>query len=53
MTPRPDFIAGNTRLRARLPALLGPVDYDQLAGLSLAARRRTARDVDLPPLPEP
>lgn len=35
MTPRPDFIAGNTRLRARLPALLGPVDYDQLASLSL------------------
>jgi vacuolar-type H+-ATPase subunit C/Vma6 len=34
MTPRPDFIAGNTRLRARLPALLGPVDYDQLASLS-------------------
>src|SRR4051794_37828132 len=37
MTPRPDFIAGNTRLRARLPALLGPVDYDQLAGVSRAA----------------
>ncbi|TDW79519.1 V-type ATPase subunit [Kribbella sp. VKM Ac-2566] len=34
MTPRPDFITGNTRLRARLPALLGPVDYDQLAGVS-------------------
>jgi hypothetical protein len=33
MTPRPDFIAGNTRLRARLPALLGPAEYDQLAGL--------------------
>jgi vacuolar-type H+-ATPase subunit C/Vma6 len=37
MTSRPDFIAGNTRLRARLPALLGPVDYDQLAGLSRQA----------------
>ncbi|WP_327640765.1 V-type ATPase subunit [Kribbella sp. NBC_00482] len=34
MTSRPDFIAGNTRLRARLSALLGPVDYDQLAGVS-------------------
>ncbi|TCO19628.1 vacuolar-type H+-ATPase subunit C/Vma6 [Kribbella steppae] len=37
MTPRPDFIAGNTRLRARLSALLGPVDYDQLAGVSREA----------------
>lgn len=37
MTPRADFIAGNTRLRARLPALLGPVDYEQLAGLSREA----------------
>ena len=37
MTPRPDFIAGNTRLRARLPALLDPVGYDQLAGLSREA----------------
>jgi vacuolar-type H+-ATPase subunit C/Vma6 len=37
MTPRPDFIAGNTRLRARLPALLGPVDYDQLTGVSREA----------------
>jgi vacuolar-type H+-ATPase subunit C/Vma6 len=34
MTSRADFIAGNTRLRARLPALLGPVDHDQLAGVS-------------------
>src|SRR4051794_27212394 len=43
MTPRPDFIAGNTRLRARLPALLGPVGYDQLAGLSRdAAAERLA-----------
>jgi vacuolar-type H+-ATPase subunit C/Vma6 len=43
MTPRPDFIAGNTRLRARLPALLDPVDYDQLAGLSRdAAAERLA-----------
>jgi vacuolar-type H+-ATPase subunit C/Vma6 len=32
-----DFIAGNTRLRARMPALLGPVDYDQLAGVSREA----------------
>ncbi len=37
MTPRADFIAGNTRLRARLPALLGPFDYGQLAGLSREA----------------
>lgn len=37
MTSRPDFISGNTRLRARLPALLGPVDYDQLAGVSREA----------------
>jgi vacuolar-type H+-ATPase subunit C/Vma6 len=37
MTPRADFIAGNTRLRARLPALLGPFDYDQLAGISRQA----------------
>jgi vacuolar-type H+-ATPase subunit C/Vma6 len=34
MTPRADFIAGNTRLRARLPALLGPREYDQLAAVS-------------------
>jgi hypothetical protein len=34
MTARADFIAGNTRLRARLPALLGPADYDRLATLS-------------------
>jgi vacuolar-type H+-ATPase subunit C/Vma6 len=34
MTSRPDFIAGNTRLRARLPALLAPFEYDQFAGLS-------------------
>lgn len=33
MTSRADFIAGNTRLRARLPALLGPSDYDQLAAI--------------------
>ncbi|TCM39513.1 V-type ATPase subunit [Kribbella sp. VKM Ac-2568] len=37
MTARADFIAGNTRLRARLPALLRPVDYDQLAGVSREA----------------
>ena len=44
MTPRPDFIAGNTRLRARLPALLDPVGYDQLTGLSreTAAERLAA-----------
>lgn len=35
MSVRPDFIAGNTRLRSRLPARLGPGDYDQLAGRSL------------------
>ncbi|MEP6854136.1 MAG: V-type ATPase subunit [Pedococcus sp.] len=34
MSAHPDFIAGNTRLRARLPALLGRADYDRLAGLS-------------------
>ncbi|MEU4607325.1 V-type ATPase subunit [Kribbella sp. NPDC023972] len=37
MTSRPDFIAGNTRLRARLPALLDPAGYDQLAGVSREA----------------
>ena len=37
MTGRPDFIAGNTRLRARLGGLLGPRDYDRLAGLSYEA----------------
>jgi vacuolar-type H+-ATPase subunit C/Vma6 len=37
MTSRPDFVAGNTRLRARLPAVLDPVGYDQLAGLSREA----------------
>lgn len=37
MTALPDFIAGNTRLRGRLPALLGPFDYDQLAGVSREA----------------
>jgi vacuolar-type H+-ATPase subunit C/Vma6 len=45
MTSRPDFIAGNTRLRARLPALLAPADYDQFAGLSrsdLAERLATS-----------
>ncbi|TCC07187.1 V0D/AC39 family V-type ATPase subunit [Kribbella soli] len=43
MTARADFIAGNTRLRARLPALLAPFDYDQLAGLSRdAAAERLA-----------
>lgn len=33
MSARADFIAGNTRLRARLPALLGRADYDRLAAL--------------------
>jgi vacuolar-type H+-ATPase subunit C/Vma6 len=37
MTSRPDFIAGNTCLRARLPALLGAFSYDQLAGVSREA----------------
>jgi hypothetical protein len=32
-----DFIAGNTRLRARLPALLGGVDYDQLTTITRPA----------------
>lgn len=31
--PRADFVAGNTRLRARIPALLGPTEYDHLAGI--------------------
>ncbi len=31
MTTRADFVAGNTRLRARLPALLGRTEYDLLA----------------------
>jgi vacuolar-type H+-ATPase subunit C/Vma6 len=49
MTPRPDFIAGNTRLRARLPALLGPVDYDQLASVSRqAAAERLAASIYRP-----
>lgn len=49
MTSRPDFIAGNTRLRARLPALLGPVDYDQLAGVSReAAAERLAGSIYRP-----
>jgi vacuolar-type H+-ATPase subunit C/Vma6 len=49
MTSRPDFIAGNTRLRARLPALLGPLDYDQLAGLSReAAAERLAASLYRP-----
>ena len=33
MTSRADFVAGNTRLRARLPALLGRTEYDRLAGM--------------------
>jgi vacuolar-type H+-ATPase subunit C/Vma6 len=33
MSAHADFIAGNTRLRARLPALLGRADYDRLAAL--------------------
>lgn len=37
MTPRADFIAGNTRLRARLPTLLSPSEFDQLARLSRGA----------------
>ena len=49
MTARADFIAGNTRLRARLSALLGPVDYDQLAGVSReAAAERLATSVYRP-----
>lgn len=36
MTARPDFVAGNTRLRARRPDLLGPVALDRLRGLPAA-----------------
>ncbi|GAA1553401.1 hypothetical protein GCM10009789_03620 [Kribbella sancticallisti] len=44
MTARADFVAGNTRLRARLPGLLDAFDYAQLAGLSpqAAGQRLTA-----------
>jgi vacuolar-type H+-ATPase subunit C/Vma6 len=35
MTSAPDFLAGNTRLRARLPALLSARDYDRLVGVPL------------------
>ena len=44
MTSHADFIAGNTRLRARLPTLLSPVEFDQLARLSreAAAERLSA-----------
>lgn len=37
MSGRADFVAGNTRLRSRLPSLLSRHDYDQLAGRSLPA----------------
>ena len=37
MTSRADFVAGNTRLRARLPALMGRTEYDRLAGMPRAA----------------
>ena len=37
MTSRADFVAGNTRLRARLPTLLGPSEFSQLARLSREA----------------
>jgi vacuolar-type H+-ATPase subunit C/Vma6 len=33
MTPSADFIAGNTRLRARLPALLDQAEYERLSAL--------------------
>jgi vacuolar-type H+-ATPase subunit C/Vma6 len=33
MTPRADFTAGNTRLRARLPGLLGQAEYESLSAL--------------------
>lgn len=37
MTSHADFIAGNTRLRARLPTLLSRFEFDQLARLSREA----------------
>lgn len=37
MTWRPDFIAGNTRLRARLSAMLDASDYERLTDSSLDA----------------
>jgi vacuolar-type H+-ATPase subunit C/Vma6 len=49
MRARADFIAGNTRLRARLPALLGRADYDRLATLShQAAVERLAASIYRP-----
>jgi vacuolar-type H+-ATPase subunit C/Vma6 len=33
VSSRADFVAGNTRLRARLPALLGRTEYRRLAGM--------------------
>ncbi len=35
MNSAPDFLAGNTRLRARLPTLLSARDYDRLVGVPL------------------
>jgi hypothetical protein len=51
VTSRPDFVAGNTRLRARLPALLDRTEYDRLAGMPLeAARERLAATLYRPQL---
>ena len=49
MSPSADFISGNTRLRARLPALLGRADYQRLAALSHeAAVERLAASIYRP-----
>jgi hypothetical protein len=37
VTSRADFVAGNTRLRARLPALMGRTEYDRLASMPRGA----------------
>lgn len=53
MRLHPDFIAGNTRLRARLPARLGAEALDRLVGQALPALvdalRPTAYGPHLPP----
>ncbi len=49
MTSHADFIAGNTRLRARLRYLLSPFEFDQLARLSReAAAERLSTSVYRP-----
>jgi hypothetical protein len=37
VTARADFVAGNTRLRARLPGMLTRIEYDRLASMPRAA----------------